>query len=105
MESGLYVLSLYETTSHEQFGGGKLCSIQLMPAGDDTYKDFPSYEWLGELDTPDGRFNIIVLFPTDVQFTEDTANTYAELFSNIHDLLYTLSPREGVELMMPAPAV
>ena len=43
MQSGLPIVTLYEKTAHETFGGGKLCSIQLMPTGDDTYKDFPSY--------------------------------------------------------------
>ncbi len=103
MDSGLYILSLYETTAYEEFGGGKLCSIQLINAGDDTYKDFPSYEWLGELDTPDGRFNVIVLFPTDVQFSENTAQAYTQMYDSIHDVLFTLSPQEGVELAMPAP--
>lgn len=105
MHSGLPIVSLYEKTSYEEFGGGKLCSIQMMKVEDDTYKDFPSYEWLGELETPDGRYNIIVLFPTDVQFSENTAAAYQERFDKIHDVLYTLSPREGMELMMPAPTL
>lgn len=104
-DNGLDVLSLYEATAFEEFGGGKLCSIQLMPTGDDTYKEFPNYEWIGELDTPDGRFNMIVLFPSDVQFTQDTMQVYNEMFDQLHDVLYALSPKAGIEMARPAPTI
>ena len=104
LDGGLYTLGLYEKTAYTEFGGGKLCSIMLMNADDDTYKDFPSYEWIGQLDTPDGRFNVIALFPTDVQFSENAVDVYNDMFARIRDVLSTLSPKEGVELAMPAPA-
>ena len=103
MENGLEILTLYEVSSRQEFGGGRLCSIQLMPTKDDTYKDFPSYELLGVLDTPDGSFHLIALFPTDVQFSEATKEAYNEMFAQIRDVLCTLSPEDGLELIMPAP--
>lgn len=104
-ESGLYVLGLYEAIAREEFGGGNLCSIQLMSEGDDTYKDFPSYQWLGQLETSDGSYNVIVLYPTDVQFSENAVEAYNEMSAQLQDVLCTLTPVEGVELMMPAPAL
>lgn len=103
MHSGLEIVSLYEKTSQEAFGGGKLCSIQLMPVQDDTYKDFPSYELLGVLNTPDGSFHVIALYPTDVQYDDNTAQAYQTLFDNLHDVFCNLSPTEGTELVMSAP--
>ena len=103
MHSGLPVVTLYEKTAHEAFGGGKLCSIQLMPTSDDTYKDFPSYEVLGVLDTPEESLRVIVLFPTDVQYDADTADAYNVMAAELMDVLWQISPREGIELAMPAP--
>lgn len=105
MHSGLEVVSLYEKTAHETFGGGKLCSIQLMPTGDDTYKDFPSYEVLGVLDTPEESLRVIVLFPTDVQYDADTADAYNAMAAELMEVLRRISPREGIELVMPAPTI
>ena len=102
-DNGLDVLSLYEATAFEEFGGGKLCSIQLMPTNDETYKDFPDYEFLGVLNTPEGNFNLILLYPTDVQFTEETMDTYNEMAQKLPDVLCTISPKEGIEMAMPAP--
>ena len=49
-------LVLREAASYESFGGGKLCTLMLMPTDDETYKDFPDYELLAALDTPEGSF-------------------------------------------------
>ena len=103
MDNGLDILSLYEVTAYDEFGGGKLCSIQLMPTNDETYKDFPDYEFLGVLNTPEGNFNLILLYPTDVQFTEETMDAYNEMAQKLPDVLCTISPKEGIEMAMPAP--
>jgi len=103
MDNGLDILSLYEVTAYDTFGGGKLCSIQLMPSEDDTYKDFPDYEWLGALDTPEGSFNMILLYPTDVQLTVETMDTYNQMARKLPDVLCTISPKEGIEMVIPAP--
>ena len=94
-------LVLREAASYESFGGGKLCTLMLMPTDDETYKDFPDYELLAALDTPEGSFYVIALFPTDVQFTEDTMDTYNEMYDQLMDVLYTLQPNDGIEMAMP----
>lgn len=94
-------LVLREADSYESFGGGKLCTLMLIPTDDETYKDFPDYELLASLDTPEGSFYVIALFPTDVQFTEDTMDTYNEMYDQLMDVLYTLQPNDGIEMAMP----
>lgn len=101
LEDGTYNLTLYELTSHEEMGAGKLCTIMLMPTSDDTYKDFPDYELLTALDTPDGSFYVIALFPTDVQFNENTVETYNVMADQLIDVLWTIRPNEGIEMAMP----
>lgn len=105
MHNGLPIVTLYEKTAHESFGGGKLCSIQMMPTSDDTYKDFPSYELLAVLDTPEESYRVIVLFPTDVQYDADTADAYNTMYAELMDVLWQISPREGIEMVMPAPVI
>ena len=105
MHSGLPIVTLYEKTAHESFGGGKLCSIQMMPTSDDTYKDFPSYELLAVLDTPEESYRVIVLFPTDVQYDADTADAYNAMATQLMEVLWRISPREGIEMAMPAPVL
>ena len=48
---------------------------------------------------------MIALYPTDVQFSENAVETYNEMFDQIPDVLYSLSPREGIEMVCPAPAI
>lgn len=100
-ESGTYSLNLYEKTSHEEMGAGTLCSIMLLPSSDMTYRDFPDYRLLAALDTPEGSYNVIALFPTDVQFGESTREAYQVLFAQVEQVLCTLCPGDGVEMTMP----
>ena len=104
-DDGTYILTLREKTAYEEMGAGKLCSMMLFPAGDESYKELPDYQMLGSLDTGNGSFYLIALFPTDVQFSESTVERYNEMFDQLQDVLYTLSPAVGVELAMPAPAL
>lgn len=94
-------VTLRETDSYEAFGGGKLCTLMLMPTSDDTYKDFPDYELLCALDTPEGSFYVVALFPTDVQCNEDTAETYHAMAEELMDVLYSIKPIGDIEMAMP----
>lgn len=101
LEHGAYSTAIYEHDSFIEFGGGKLCSLMMIPTDDDTYKDFPDYELLCALDTPEGSFYVIALFPTDVQFSENTADTYNAMFEELMDVLWTIHPNNGIEMAMP----
>ena len=78
--------------------GGHLFSIALMPETED-YTVFPSYDWLGVLKTPDGEFNMIVIYPTDVQFSEDTAAEYGEMADDIDQIIKTVKAAGGAEFV------
>lgn len=102
-DDGTYILNLYELTAHEEMGAGKLCSLMLFPSGDTSYKELPDNQLLAVVDTPDGSYSVIALFPTDVQFSPDTAESYNAMAAQVTDVLYTLSPAAGMEMAMPAP--
>ncbi len=99
-EDGAYLVNLYETDSYREFGGGSLCTLMLLPTGED-YTIFPSYQFLGALKTSDNTFNLVALFPTDVQFTQQTMETYNRMASELPDVLCTLNPANEVELALP----
>ena len=99
-EEGPDTLVLSETESYHTEYGGHLCSISLIPHGED-YSYFPSYEWIGMLETPEGDFDIVVLYPTDVQFSDETAQAYHNLANKVEDVINTLTPNDGIGMMMP----
>ena len=103
-EDCTYILNLYEKTSHEEMGAGHLFSIMLLPTTED-WADFPNYTMHGIIFTPEGDYQVIVLYPTDVQFTPETADSYNEMSAQVADILTTLSPAGGLEMVAPAPTL
>lgn len=89
--------AFYQSASMSE-EGGHLFSIALMPETED-YTVFPSYDWLGVLKTPDGEFNMIVIYPTDVQFSEDTAAEYNEMAADIDRIIKTVKAAGGAEFV------
>ena len=99
-DDGSYSMSVHEIQDFCDFGGGTLFTLMMLPTSED-YSFFPSYELIGALDTPTGSFNVVALFPTDVQFSQENADTYNALYEQVYDVLYTISPKDNVELAMP----
>ena len=97
---GTYNLNLFEVTSLEACGGGLLCSLSLFTAGDDSYLDIPAHQLLATLDTPEGSFSVIAIFPTDVQYTDRTAAAYQAMYSELKDVLRTIQPATGTGMSM-----
>ena len=97
-QDGTYILNLYEKTSHEEMGAGKLCSVMLFATNDQTYEDLPDYKRLVTLNTPEGSYDAVALFPTDVQFQESTLESYAALYEHITDVLQSIRPVDGISL-------
>lgn len=88
----------YYKASKEADCGGHLFSIVLLPDSED-YTVFPSYDYLGMLKTPDGEFNMIALYPTDVQFSEGTSAEYGEMTDDINRIIKTVKAMGGAEFV------
>lgn len=86
------------SASMAEEGGGHLFSICLISGAED-YTVFPSYDYLGVLKTPDGEFNMVVTYPTDVQFSEDTAAEYNDMADDINRIIKTVKAAEGAEFV------
>ena len=89
-DDGSYTMSVHETNDYLLSGSGTLFTIMMLPTVED-YTVFPSYDLLGVLNTPHGTYNLLVLFPTDVQFTEPNAQNYLAMYNSVQDVLVTLT--------------
>lgn len=96
-DNGSRYEAFYQSASM-QAEGGHLFSIALMPETED-YTVLPSYDCLGVLKTPDGTFNMLVIYPTDVQFSEDTAAEYNEMADDIDQIIKTVKATGGAEFV------
>ena len=100
-KNGGELLVVWDAESHKTEYGGHLFAIRLMPSSEE-YDSFPVYELLATLDTPDGSFNVVVLFSDVVQqYSEETAASYQEVAKDIRNVLDSIRPNTGVEMVMP----
>ncbi len=89
-----YSLSFYDKSSHEATNGGWLFTLDLLTEFED-YSNYPDYDVLGSLEVYRiGSYNIVVTYPTDVQFSEDTVKKYNELSAEISTILDSISFKE-----------
>ena len=101
IESG-YALRFYDKASNETGYGGYLFGIEVFPENED-YSFYPEFEYLGIItDSSGNRFNIIVVEPSDVQFTNDTADIYKGLITYKQDVIDSLTPNDGVSFVKGA---
>lgn len=85
-----YSLCFYEKQSFHEIEGGFLFSIGLLP-DDVDYTYYPDYDIRGSVEIdPADRFNVVVTYPTDVQFTQETAEQYCRMADEIDAILNTI---------------
>ena len=82
-------LDFYHVTSLNEGMGGFLFSIGLF---DDVFniENLPAFEVLGTISVPPSEiYTVVVMYPTDVQFSDSTANDYYSLQDDIPSVLDT----------------
>lgn len=97
-EDGTSIVSFYEKECYEDFGGGKICSIQLLPEEMD-WSSVEDASLFGGLKTPDGFFIIVGIFPEEKQYSKETKETYDALRALTPDLFGTITAKEGCEVI------
>lgn len=97
-EADIKVLSLYEKSEHENGYGGRLVEIALFGPGED-YSYLTDYEVLGTLHLPEDSqsmdYTVVAAYPTDVQFTEDSAEAYLAMQKDLKAMFGTIQGTEG----------
>lgn len=84
-------------SENKSYGGsqGHLFTILLLPTSQE-YSYYPSYDYMGTItDGSEATWNVIILYPTDVQFDEVYVDLYNKMYNEVSSILYTLSPRNG----------
>lgn len=97
-EDGTSIVTFYEKECYENFGGGKICSIQLLPEEMD-WSSVEDASLFGGLKTPDGFFIIVGIFPEEKQYSKETKETYDALRALTPDLFGTITAKEGCEVI------
>ena len=90
-EAYTYNVSFYHKPDHAAGMGGHLFTLRLYPEWED-YSYLPSYERLGHLEVyriTGG--DLVVVYPTDVQFDVETAAAYQACAAEIDDILTSLT--------------
>lgn len=80
--------SLCERNSYESGYGGMLFSISLYSNGD--YTEFPEQRVLGNLYTSGMYFDMVVGYPSDVQFGMEYMESYQEMNAGTEDVLNSI---------------
>ncbi len=87
-----YTLGFYHKASADAGIGGHLFSICMYP--DDSYMDLPAYKYLGRLLYRQAEpYEIVVMYPTDVQFTDATSSEYYMLKDDIKGVVQSFTPK------------
>ena len=95
-----YNLQVVNKESADANFGGHLFTIMLIPADED-YTYLPSYDYLGTMDTPDGSFSVVVLYPTDVQTGDVWQEFYKILNGDKNTAITSIRPAAGVTWTLP----
>ena len=89
--NGAHYLRFSEKFSNEAYDGGHLFTIALLPTTED-YTYYPAYDTLGSLvDVSGNCWNIVTLYPTDVQAFEPYGDLYQRMYRDIDSILATMT--------------
>lgn len=93
-ENWNYTLAFYEKESYDAGCGGHLFSIKLFTEFEE-YSYLPEYEVLGSLTVYRiGAYNVIITYPSDIQFSEKTVEKYSDISKEISSVLTSISFKE-----------
>jgi hypothetical protein len=82
-----YNVSFYSHSDRERGYGGFLFSLDLIPEGE-TYDFYPSYDYICSIEVYRiNSFDLIALYPTDVQFAEDNIKGYQTMRDEIRSII------------------
>ncbi len=95
-----YTLGFYHKAGADAGLGGHLFSICMYP--DDSYNNLPAYKYMGRiLFRPAEPYEIVALYPTDVQFTDATSSEYNALKGDIESVLESFAPNSEYAFYPP----
>lgn len=86
-----YSAAFYESVDHGSINGGFLFSIELYIDETDYTKYIPEYDVLGSVSVYRiGSYNVIVRYPSDVQFDESRREEYTQMADDVPAILQSI---------------
>lgn len=94
-----YNVSFYSHSDRERGYGGFLFSLDLIPEGE-TYDFYPSYDYICSIEVYRiNSFDLIALYPTDVQFAEDNIKGYQAMRDEIRSIIQSIQFNDEVTIL------
>lgn len=87
-EYSLFSISFSEKNDYHNYGG-HLFTIMVEPITDEEIY-YPSFDILGQIKVSGKKYNVIALYPTDVQYSPQNEYVYSELYDQIDSVLDTI---------------
>lgn len=103
-DNGAYGLRLSHKDSVDAGNGGLVCVIEVHPV-DEAYPEMMAnspmpYDHIGVIDVPDdNKYDVIVTYPSDVQFSSETEEGYLQLKDSVASVLDSLQVVDGAEFI------
>ena len=91
-------LHVYEIESNDICDGGWLFSLEVYGPEED-FSFLPSYELIAEFIDGDITYSLIAVYPTDVQFSQETAEKYLEMSNQIGNILETIELSDSLKIV------
>lgn len=95
-----YDLKVVNKESADANYGGHLFTVMLLPQSED-YTQFPSYDYLGTMSTPEGTFNVVIMYPTDLQTGDVWQEFYKILNGDKNTAISSIRPTGSVVWTLP----
>ena len=91
------VINVYHTASKNAGYGGFLFGLSIYEKESD-YDYFPSYQMIGTLKKSGTTYDLVAIFPTDVQTDGSHQSSYMKYFNEIDAILLTIYGRNSFSL-------
>ncbi len=96
-DDGSYILVFTHNDSNNAGVDGKVFELEVYPQTEgDNPEDIPGATLEGTLTVDGEKFNVVSRHATDVRYTEDTAEGYANIRDKADELIASLETKDGV---------
>lgn len=97
-DDGSFILVFTHNDSMNAGVDGKVFELEVYPQMEgDNPEDIPGAKLEGTLTVNGEKFNVVSIHATDVRYTEDTADGYANIRDKADELISSLETKDGIE--------
>lgn len=91
---GGYEIKFYEYADYAESDTGFLFSMIMFPQGTD-YTEIPNLTDTGTVTTANGTYNLVVVYPSDVQYSEENEDLYDSMKKDVPSIVNSISENKS----------